>query len=119
MDTRDKIVTSAGAARLAEKWRAAGQEVQVAAGWFDPLLAEAAQALARVKRDGARLLVLLAEPSEAILGWRARAEMVAALRLVDAVAPLGEAELEVDVDFTSDHEALRARFIEHVLERMS
>lgn len=119
MDTREKILSGAEAAARVEQWRAAGAEVQIAGGWFDPLLAASAGSLAAWKRPGARLLVLLADPPDAILAPRARAEMVAALRAVDAVTPAAEAHaLQAGRDFGPDHELLRAGFVGHVLQRM-
>lgn len=119
MDTRGKILTGAEAAARVEQWRAAGYEVQIASGWFDPLLAASAEILAAWKQPGARLLVLLADPPDAILPARARAEMVAALRVVDAVTFAAEAEgLPAGRDFGPDHELLRAGFVGHVLQRM-
>lgn len=119
MNTREKILSGAAAAARIAEWRAAGQDVQVAAGWFDPLLAASAEILAAWKRPGAQLVVLITDPPEAILNLRARAEMVAGLRVVDAVAPAAEAGgLAVDRDFGPDHELLRAGFVDHVLKRM-
>lgn len=123
MNTRVKILTGADAAALLDKWRAAGFDVQIAAGWFDPLLAASAEALAAWKRPGARLLVVLGDPPEAILAPRARAEMVASLRAVDAVVPASEAAAAglpaPDHSFDSDHQSLREQFAGHVLQRMS
>jgi hypothetical protein len=121
VDTRAKILTGAAAAARIAEWRAAGYDVQIAAGWFDPLLAASATSLAAWKRPGARLAVILADPPDAILAPRARAEMVAALRVVDAVVPAAEAGPlpPAERDFGPDHELLRAGFIDHVLRRMS
>lgn len=119
MDSRDKILSGPEAAKLAQEWRAAGLDVQLAAGWFDPMLAESAEELARLKRPGAKLMILLDEPPEAILAWRARAEMVAALRPVDAVAPFSEVGLTPSVDLREQHGRSRSEFIGHVFERMS
>lgn len=119
MDTRGKILTGAEAAARVAQWRSAGDDVQIASGWFDPLLTVSAEILAAWKRPGARLLVLLAEPPDAILPPRARAEMVAAMRVVDAVAPAAETgTLAAERDFGPDHELLRAGFVGHVLQRM-
>jgi glycerol-3-phosphate cytidylyltransferase-like family protein len=86
LDTRTKIVSTAEAARLA----ASG--ATVVSGYFDPMLASHAQRLAQLKREGSPLLVLIADPEEAILPARARAELVAALRVVDYVAENGNFE---------------------------
>ena len=80
VDTRTKIVPATEAARLA----AFG--ATVVSGYFDPLLPSHADRLKCLKRPGAPLVVLIADPGDAILPARARAELVAALRVVDYVA---------------------------------
>jgi hypothetical protein len=80
VDTRTKIVAPSEAARLA----ASG--ATVVSGYFDPLLASHADRLQELKHAGAPLLILIAEPDDAILPARARAELVAGLRVVDYVA---------------------------------
>jgi hypothetical protein len=80
VDTRTKIVPAAEAARIAE----AG--ATVVSGYFDPMLASHADRLQQLKRAGAPLLVLIANPPDALLTARARAELVAGLRVVDYVA---------------------------------
>jgi bifunctional ADP-heptose synthase (sugar kinase/adenylyltransferase) len=82
MDTREKIVDAAQAARIA----AAG--AIVVTGYFDPLLASHAGRLAGLKPVGEKLLVLIATPDNAILTAAARAELVAGLQCVDYVAEL-------------------------------
>ena len=61
-------------------------------GYFDPMLASHARRLAQLKRAGSPLLVLIADPGQAILPARARAELVAALRVVDYVSENGNFE---------------------------
>lgn len=68
----------AEARRIAEK-------ATVVRGYFDPLLAWHAERLAEMKRDGKPLLVVIASPENPILAARARAELVAGLRVVDSV----------------------------------
>ena len=80
MDSRQKIVDEDEARRIA----AAG--AAVVSGYFDPLLASHAERLAALKRDGRRLLVLIATPEDPIMPARARAELVAGLAVVDHVA---------------------------------
>ena len=82
MDTREKIVDAAQAARIA----ASG--ATVVSGYFDPLVASHAERLAELKPPGATLLVLIATPDNAILPAAARAQLVAGLRDVDYVAEL-------------------------------
>lgn len=82
MDTREKIIDAAEAARMA----AAG--AMVVSGYFDPLVASHAERLSELKSVGAKLLVLIATPDHAILPAAARAELVAGLRCVDFVSEL-------------------------------
>lgn len=123
MDSRTKILDGPAAALRVAQWRAAGLDVQTAAASFDPLLAPSARDLAARKRPGARLLVLLDEPPEALLSLRARSEMTAALRAVDAVAPLAAALAAglptPELDLRAAHQDLRASFLDHVVQRMS
>jgi hypothetical protein len=109
LDTRTKIVSTEEAARLA----AAG--ATVVSGYFDPMVASHAQRLAQVKCAGAPLLVLIASPDHAILPARARAELVAALRVVDYVAE----SCDVPGHFQLEQEDTRrlTALIEHVHAR--
>jgi len=84
MDTREKIIDAAQAARIA----ASG--AVLVSGYFDPLIAAHAERLASLKTDGAKLLVLIATPPNAILPAAARAELVAGLRAVDYVTELAD-----------------------------
>lgn len=79
MDTRHKIIDAAQAASIA----ASG--ATVVSGYFDPMVASHAERLASLK-TGAKLLVLIATPDNAILPSAARAELVAGLRAVDYVS---------------------------------
>ena len=77
MDTRTKILTP----------EAAPHACIVVTGAFDPVLAEDARELAEIRArypDGPLLVVVLPLPGELLPG-RARAELVAALRMVDYV----------------------------------
>jgi len=84
LDTRQKIIDAAQAASIA----ASG--ATVVSGYFDPLIASHAERLASLKTNGAKLLVLIATPDNAILPAAARAELVAGLRAVDYVSELAE-----------------------------
>ena len=82
-------------------------------GHFDPLLAEHVRRLAQDQgRDPERLLVVeVTNPAQPLLGQRARAELVAALSMVDyVVLGNGTSARPTDAGITE-------RFIEHVLER--
>ena len=77
MDTRTKILTAEAVPRACT----------VVTGAFDPLLADDARELAEIRAshpDGPLLVVVLPLPGELLPG-RARAELVAALRMVDYV----------------------------------
>lgn len=54
-------------------------------GHFDPLLAEHARRLSRTKEGASALMVVVTSPAEPILPAWARAELVAALSVVDYV----------------------------------
>jgi hypothetical protein len=57
----------------------------VAAGFFDPMTAEAAERIAGLTAAGRNLLVVIRSRDNELLSVEARAIMVAALRAVDAV----------------------------------
>jgi len=112
LDTRTKIVSTEAAARLA----AAG--ATVVSGFFDPLVAWHAQRLAHLKRAGAPLLVLIGTPGNAILSVRARAELVASLRVVDHVAE-GCDGVPAQYRLEQEHADRLASLIEHVHARQN
>ena len=83
MDTRTKILSSEAAPRACI----------VVTGAFDPVLAGDARALEEIRAshpDGPLLVVVLPLPGE-LLPLRARAELVAALRMVDYVVTAPDA----------------------------
>ncbi|HYW42244.1 MAG TPA: hypothetical protein VE959_05270 [Bryobacteraceae bacterium] len=89
MDTRSKILTLAEAQALA-------RPVALASGSFDVLRVEHARELqdARNRAAGGALLVVVLPSAAGLLGQRARAEMVAALRMVDYVVIADYDDLE-------------------------
>jgi bifunctional ADP-heptose synthase (sugar kinase/adenylyltransferase) len=108
LDTRTKIVP------LHE----IGERLQSrAASWisghFDPLLAEHVGRLAAARQPGRLLVVEVTNPAQPLLAQRARAELVAALSMVDYVV-LSERQASsaqlVDA-------GIKESFIGHVLER--
>lgn len=110
MDTREKIIDAAHAARVA----ASG--AIVVSGYFDPMVASHAERLSALKKDGSVLLVLIATPETAILPAAARAELVAGLRAVDHVAELVDG-LTPQIDLgQEDAERFRALLV-HVHAR--
>jgi bifunctional ADP-heptose synthase (sugar kinase/adenylyltransferase) len=79
MDTRNKILT-------AEAARALAGPLVVATGYFDVLRAEHARELASIREQSGGTLVVVVLPfAGEVFDIRARARMVAALRVVDYV----------------------------------
>ncbi len=126
MDTRRKIVSPEGAAAVIERLRKDGKTVNLASGYFDPLLAEHARRLGDARSACDVLVVLVATPPEPVLPETARAELVAALAAVDYVVLHGRSgakELlaripasEV-VHFESADEEATRELIRHVRSR--
>ena len=121
MDTRNKILTLAAACELTVP-------ITIASGTFDILRAEHAGELQEVRdRAGDKALLAVVLPSPiSLLGSGARAEMVAALRVVDYVITAYDEDL---VELSRAHpaavvvrleaaDACRTRqLIEHVRRR--
>jgi bifunctional ADP-heptose synthase (sugar kinase/adenylyltransferase) len=107
LDTRSKIITPEQAREQ--------QRVKSAcwvAGNFDPLLAEHIRRLRENTAPGRLLIVEVTNPARPLLPQRARAELVAALSMVDYVV-LGNGTGHtpgIDASVTE-------RFIENVLKR--
>ena len=104
MDTREKIVAADEARR-----RLDGKPVCWVRGHFDPLLAEHVRRLRECATPGKLLVVELTESERPLLAQRARAELVAALSMVDFVV-LSDARAEGPEEITG-------RFVQHVLDR--
>jgi len=64
------------------------------AGRFDVLVAEHVRRLRQIAMGDVTLFVILLDPSAPLLATRARAEMMAALAMVDYVVPAGERAAE-------------------------
>jgi glycerol-3-phosphate cytidylyltransferase-like family protein len=77
MDTRSKIVDAA------HRWTTL--PATVVTGYFDPLLAWHASVLARIRDGSGKLAVVVLPLDGELMALRARAEVVAALRMVDYV----------------------------------
>jgi bifunctional ADP-heptose synthase (sugar kinase/adenylyltransferase) len=84
-DTRAKILTWADAVATARRLRQEGRAVCVATGLFDPVLAGHARRLEALRGRCAALMAVVLDAPSPILPARARAELVAALRVVDYV----------------------------------
>jgi bifunctional ADP-heptose synthase (sugar kinase/adenylyltransferase) len=85
MDTRSKILTFAAALELRPP-------LAIATGYFDVLRADDARELAQVRHHP--LLVVVLPLVNEILPQRARAEMVAALCVVDYVVTADDSDVE-------------------------
>jgi bifunctional ADP-heptose synthase (sugar kinase/adenylyltransferase) len=104
LDTRSKIIP------LHEiQERLQNHAARWISGHFDPLLAEHVGRLRQAHEPGSLLVVEVTNPVRPLLAQRARAELVAALSMVDYVV-LGNGQPAADADVTE-------RFIDHVLER--
>jgi bifunctional ADP-heptose synthase (sugar kinase/adenylyltransferase) len=89
LDTRSKIISREAALELA-----ASRKLLVVQGSFDVLLASHALALQKVRdgTPGAALMLVLTPPSVPLLSDCARAELAAALHMVDYVVIGGPEE---------------------------
>jgi bifunctional ADP-heptose synthase (sugar kinase/adenylyltransferase) len=106
LDTRTKIIPLH---ELQERLRS--HAARWVSGYFDPLLAEHVRRLAKAREPGQLLVVEVTNPPQQLLAQRARAELVAALSMVDYVV-LGEGSEGSPTDA-----GITERFIGHVLER--
>lgn len=84
-------MTPAAALEIARAMQASGMPITVVSGYFDPLLAGHARRLGEIAAPGGILVAVVTEPERPILPARARAELVAALAVVDYVVPAEEA----------------------------
>jgi len=94
VDTRKKIVTPEDAVAVAERLRAGGTALKVVSGYFDPLLAEHSRRLGRARDEDGALMAVISSPADPILNAGARAELVAALGVVDYVVLPGNTTVE-------------------------
>lgn len=107
MDTRAKIITYEEVRR-----RLQDQPALWISGHFDPLLAEHVRRLRQRAAPDRKLVVEVTNPAKPLLPQRARAELVAALAIVDYVvlANGDSAEAALDANVTE-------QFMEHVVRR--
>jgi bifunctional ADP-heptose synthase (sugar kinase/adenylyltransferase) len=85
LDTRNKILTAAQAVAAVRRLHEEGRSVRLVTGRFDPVLSSHARRLEELRDGSAVLMVVVTEPRQPILAARARAELVAALAVVDYV----------------------------------
>ena len=88
MDSRSKILSPAAAAALPAP-------VTLAIGTFDVVRAEHARELAAIRNAAGLLLVAVLSHENALLFQQARAELVAALRMVDYVVAPAPNEIDL------------------------
>jgi bifunctional ADP-heptose synthase (sugar kinase/adenylyltransferase) len=126
VDTRKKILTPAAAESIVRQLRESGVKVSFVTGHFDPVLAWHGLRLASARTAAGALVVIVNTPASPVLQASARAELVAALAVVDyVVLPEGEtvddllARLDaVDVvRLEPDDERLTRDLIRHVHSR--
>ena len=130
MDTRAKIISLEQAAGIAALLRAEGRRLILVDGCFDILQAGHARTLARLRSNGAALVVAVYEDATVaqilgrnrpVLGEQARAQLVAALAAVDYVIIWPEARLDGLLDRLHpdclEHAADERNIIGEILER--
>jgi len=108
MDTRRKILSVEEIRK-----RAGSTPIRWISGAFDPLLAEHARRLSAFRSSGELLAVVVQDSTESLLSQRARAELVAALAVVDFVTLQADG---VPRDHLDDH-SISERFVERVRRR--
>jgi bifunctional ADP-heptose synthase (sugar kinase/adenylyltransferase) len=108
LDTRTKILTAEEARQRLDQ-----QPVCWVSGHFDPLLAEHVRRLKSFATGGKLLVVEVTNPLQPLLAQQARAELVAALAVVDHVV-LSDRPPSND---SSADAAITEKFILHVLSR--
>lgn len=123
MDTRTKVIGAAAALEAARRVRASGKRVKLVKGCFDPLLAAQARRLRELADPASALFVAICEPAHPILPARARAELVAALAMVDYVilaeAPASDGFPDgLEPDETEREEAADERLTENLIRHV-
>ena len=91
LDSRTKIVPPEAAPAC---WRGRDPRPVVVTGYFDPVVASHVRRLEEIAGSAGRLLVLVHSPEDPILPLEARVQLVAGLRVVEAVVPCSKEELE-------------------------
>jgi bifunctional ADP-heptose synthase (sugar kinase/adenylyltransferase) len=92
VDTRTKILSPDSLDAV----RSATRRMKVVIGYFDPLLAAHARRLAELREPDQALVVIVRDLEGSLLPLRARAELVAALGVVDWVIPAGDPEAVIE-----------------------
>jgi bifunctional ADP-heptose synthase (sugar kinase/adenylyltransferase) len=130
VDTRNKIIDSQTAVEIAGRLRRQGRKLVVVTGHFDVVLAAHARDLEAVRSSsGADAIMVILQPlSLSLLAAPARAELVAALAMVDYVVSAGDDSLdellsrlpaERVISRLGADDELKRLLIEHVQSRHS
>jgi bifunctional ADP-heptose synthase (sugar kinase/adenylyltransferase) len=93
MDSREKIVDLARAAEIAAALRSRGARVRLLAGYFDVLTPELVRGL-RALAGPDPLIAAVLDPARPLLPSHARAELAAALSVIDYVLLPGDSCLD-------------------------
>jgi hypothetical protein len=121
LDTRFKIVN-----REAAVERVRGKQAAIVTGYFDPLQVDHVRRLKEIRSTHEQVIVLLADPPDPILDSNSRAQLVAALDMIDCVVLPQECASSVDferagrISVYREEAADEARFqrlLEHVHRR--
>ena len=107
MDTRSKIIRSEEAGEMLKN-----KPVRRVSGHFDPLLAEHVRRLRACAGPGYALVVEITNAERPLMPQCARAELVAALGMVDYVVVSDNASAQ-----PADDADVTGRFVDHVLRR--
>ncbi|MDQ6676843.1 MAG: hypothetical protein M3Z09_06055 [Acidobacteriota bacterium] len=127
MNTRGKILQSAEAAERAQAFRASATPYTLVCSTFDVLTAPRLRRLREIAATGNRLIAVVTNPPNPLLPRRARAELAAALAIIEFVvlaeephapflASLGPASV---IDEAPEDELRTADLIEHVQRKNS
>lgn len=81
-------------------------------GYFDPLYAPHVRRLAELSGSGEQIVAAVADQPQALLGWRARAELVAGLRCIDYVIDAAGAAEMADAAITAEMDDERSNDLE-------
>ena len=114
MDTREKIVDLARAAEIAACLRRQGAGLRLVAGYFDVLTSDHVRRLDALA-GGQPLMLVVLDPPHPLLPARARAELAAALGVIDYVLLLDGADLARALEQIQPHEVIR----EEIADRQS
>jgi glycerol-3-phosphate cytidylyltransferase-like family protein len=85
VDTRNKILNHDVALRVARQIRNSEGRLRVVTGYFDPVVAAHARRLAELATANTTLMAVVVSHPNCLMDDRSRAEMLAALRVVDYV----------------------------------